>query len=201
MVLSPRSAKKREQILRAAAQLFTQHGYAVSMDNIAEHAQVSKQTVYAHFKTKDELFEVCVMDKCETSKAKVSLEEDERAIDEVLMDFAVGFQNMLLGNEALNIHRIAVSQLETHPELAKAYLKAGPERTTQKLEDYLVGKQQAGVLTKDKSMNHAAIQFMLMIHGQAVYWHHLGSDIGQTEEEQRAYLESCVGLFLQGYQV
>ncbi|WP_241033803.1 TetR/AcrR family transcriptional regulator [Vibrio maerlii] len=199
MVLSPRSAKKREQILQAAGQLFTQHGYATSMDNIAELAQVSKQTVYAHFKTKDELFETCVMDKCETTKAKVGLLEDTREIESVLFDFALGFQNMLLTDEALNIHRTAVSQLESHPDLAKAYLKAGPERTTQMLLDYLQHQQKQGILVAELSMEHAAVQFMLMIHGKAVYWHHLGTDIKQSVEEQRAYLKSSVELFLNGY--
>ncbi len=41
------------------------------MDQIAKLADVSKQTVYSHFKTKDQLFETCIQYRCE-----------QRAIDE-----------------------------------------------------------------------------------------------------------------------
>lgn len=63
-VLTPRSQRKREQILAAASELFMSQGYMTSMDLIAEQAGVSKQTVYSHFKTKDDLFDTCIRAKC-----------------------------------------------------------------------------------------------------------------------------------------
>lgn len=46
----------RERILAAAAELFTAQGInATGMEQIAERAPVSKRTLYAHFRTKDEL--------------------------------------------------------------------------------------------------------------------------------------------------
>ncbi|MGW6318110.1 TetR/AcrR family transcriptional regulator [Streptomyces sp. NPDC055099] len=46
----------RERILAAAAQLFAAQGInATGMEQIAERAPVSKRTLYAHFRTKDEL--------------------------------------------------------------------------------------------------------------------------------------------------
>ncbi len=44
-------------IREAAARLFLQKGYpATSMDDVAAAARVSKQTIYTHFATKEELF-------------------------------------------------------------------------------------------------------------------------------------------------
>ncbi|WP_405502172.1 helix-turn-helix domain-containing protein [Streptomyces anulatus] len=46
----------RERILAAAAELFASQGInATGMEQIAERAPVSKRTLYAHFRTKDEL--------------------------------------------------------------------------------------------------------------------------------------------------
>ncbi len=55
---APRLAKKRNEILEAATQTFSEEGYdAASMDRIAERASASKRTVYNHFDSKEVLFE------------------------------------------------------------------------------------------------------------------------------------------------
>ncbi|MFA0704551.1 TetR/AcrR family transcriptional regulator, partial [Vibrio sp. 10N.222.48.A3] len=43
-----KSEQKRSQILTAASQLFSEHGFKINMDQIAKAANVSKQTVYSH---------------------------------------------------------------------------------------------------------------------------------------------------------
>ena len=52
-----RAADKRAAVLEAAAKVFLDGGYlGASMDQIAELAGVSKQTVYAYFSNKETLF-------------------------------------------------------------------------------------------------------------------------------------------------
>ena len=52
----PRSAR-RQQLLAAAQEVFGAHGYhAAAMDDIAEHAGVSKPVLYQHFPGKLELY-------------------------------------------------------------------------------------------------------------------------------------------------
>ena len=54
-------AEKEAAILRAATSLFYVHGlHAVSMQKIADHAKCSSATVYAHFKSKDDLLGACI---------------------------------------------------------------------------------------------------------------------------------------------
>lgn len=56
---SPRMARdeRRAQVLRIAQELFSTEGYHhVSMDDIAEHAQVSKPVLYRHFPSKLDLY-------------------------------------------------------------------------------------------------------------------------------------------------
>jgi Transcriptional regulator len=48
---------KRDEIAKAAKELFTHFGYkAVSMDSIADRANVAKGTIYLYFKDKEALF-------------------------------------------------------------------------------------------------------------------------------------------------
>ncbi|MBP7665126.1 MAG: TetR/AcrR family transcriptional regulator, partial [Shewanella sp.] len=52
-----RSEQKRQQVLVAAIDLFCRQGFPhTSMDEVAKLAGVSKQTVYSHYGSKDELF-------------------------------------------------------------------------------------------------------------------------------------------------
>jgi TetR/AcrR family transcriptional regulator len=49
--------QRRESILEAAIAVFGQEGYhAITMEKIAEAAELSRATLYLHFKTKDEIF-------------------------------------------------------------------------------------------------------------------------------------------------
>ena len=51
-----RPSSKREQLIRAALELFLKEGFhAVGVDAIAKRANVTKKTLYHHFKSKDEL--------------------------------------------------------------------------------------------------------------------------------------------------
>jgi len=58
MELSSRSQKKVESILLNASRLFVQHGYhKVTMESIAQYANVSKVTLYKYFSDKQVLYE------------------------------------------------------------------------------------------------------------------------------------------------
>ena len=54
---SNRSLRKRRAILEAATEVFLRSGYlGTNMDEIAALSEVSKQTVYKHFASKEALF-------------------------------------------------------------------------------------------------------------------------------------------------
>ena len=49
--------ERRESILRAAIQVYDKEGYhAITMEKIAEEAELGRATLYLYFKTKDEIF-------------------------------------------------------------------------------------------------------------------------------------------------
>ncbi|CZF85992.1 TetR/AcrR family transcriptional regulator [Grimontia marina] len=197
--ISQRKEKKRQQILSAAVELFSKQGYGISMDAIAEHANVSKQTVYAHFSSKDQLFETCIIEKCISAGLELDLEHESRAAHIVLREFGWLFQTMLLGEEARNAFQNTVRQSGTHPEIARIFLEQGPIRNINRISSYLDLLVKRGELPLCDNTDSAAMQLLLMLHGRAVYWALLGFDSGEDAETRRDYVYSCVDLFLRGY--
>ena len=57
----PAGEARREQLLEVALTVFARHGYRkTSMDDIAQAAGVSRQGLYLHFETKEDLFRAAV---------------------------------------------------------------------------------------------------------------------------------------------
>ncbi|WP_407333660.1 TetR/AcrR family transcriptional regulator [Enterovibrio sp. 27052020O] len=197
--LTQRKEQKRKQILKAAIELFSKQGYGISMDVIAEHANVSKQTVYAHFSSKDHLFETCIIDKCMSAGLNWDLESDDRPGHEVLFEYGWLFQNMLLGEEARNTFHNTMRQSDTHPEIAKIFLEQGPKRNIALLSDYLSKLKNSGDLPFCEDTEAAAMQLLLMLHGRSVYWGFFGFDAGEDEATRQTYINKSVEVFLRGY--
>ena len=57
--------RNRQRILKAAAEVFTERGLDVSLDEVARHAGVGVGTVYRRFGTKEELVEALFVDRIE----------------------------------------------------------------------------------------------------------------------------------------
>ncbi|CAM3947068.1 TetR/AcrR family transcriptional regulator [Vibrio neonatus] len=193
-----RREQKQQQILLAAGQLFAEHGYRVSMDAISKAANVSKQTVYAHFGTKDALFETCIQSKCITHRITEGEFNYDLPLQQMLVEFGVRFQNMLLEDGVKQTYRNAISQLETHPDLASLYLESGPKTTIATLSHYLVEKLARESLTLMMPVEDAAMQLLLLFHGRAVYFANLGEDCQESDAQREVYIHRCVELFLKG---
>ncbi|WP_375753669.1 TetR/AcrR family transcriptional regulator [Vibrio sp. HN007] len=187
---------KRKKIIDAATELFGLYGYGASMDSIAKLADVSKQTLYAHFKKKDALFLQCMKEKVLSYQINKLVFDRDLPIEKVLLGFAREFHSTLLKPGALQTYRNAVSQIENHPEFASTYLEHGPEKTLLVMAEYLSDKEKDGTISLGIPCEDAAIQLLLMFHGKTVYWQYLGAENRQTEEQRDNYLKSCVDMFL-----
>ena len=53
-------ARNRAALIKSAQEVFTKRGSEATVEDIAEHAEVSVSTIYAHFETKDDLFKVAI---------------------------------------------------------------------------------------------------------------------------------------------
>ncbi|CAH2599319.1 TetR/AcrR family transcriptional regulator [Rhodovastum atsumiense] len=130
---------KRQQIERAAEALFLAQGYgAVSMDQIARTAGVSKATLYAHFESKERLFASIVAERKRESAVEEALFPDEVSdLPAVLQAIGQRLLRFLLQPPTLAIYRVAIAESGRFPELGRALYEGGPQRFCQRFAAWL----------------------------------------------------------------
>ena len=118
-------------IREAAAGLFLEKGYSgTSMDDIAAAAQVSKQTIYTHFASKQELFEDLVLgnaDRVEGFIAGIELGDD---VEAGLSRLAREYVRFVSRPDVIRLRRLVIAEAGRFPELARAYYERVPARVT-----------------------------------------------------------------------
>ena len=104
----PKDLEKRAAILAAAKHLFPVHGFeGTSMDAIAALANVSKLTVYSHFKDKESLFTEAIREKCmEQMPEELFDVAVDGSIREQLLAIARAFFRLITSEESMSLLRL-----------------------------------------------------------------------------------------------
>lgn len=132
-ILRPSSVRKRQAILGAAEAVFLRDGYqGANMDELAARSGVSKQTIYAHFGSKEALFVALVSSMTALAADEVHDEVPDPATrDELptfLTDYAERQLTAVLTPRILQLRRLVIGEVGRFPELAHALWDAGPTR-------------------------------------------------------------------------
>lgn len=196
----PKDLAKRQAILDAAKRLFVSLGYAsTSMDAVATEAGVSKLTVYSHFNDKETLFSAAVIAKCEEQVPPLFFEwPDGAAIEQVLLNIARGFHQLINSEESVNLHRVIMALGSQDPKLSAIFYEAGPQRMLSGMERLLNKVNQSGALNIDKPRN-AAEHFFCLIKGAANFRLLYGCGAPLGPEAAEAHVQEVVGLFVRAY--
>lgn len=197
----PRSRNriKQQQVLNAATALFTDLGYhATSMARIAQSANVSKQTVYAYFSSKEALFSAAIEQKCDVSGLLDINHLDLSDPKAALLTVAKRFFLMVTSKEALAVHKICAYESKKYPQLSELFYQAGPERLTADVAK-LLAELDARQLINIKAPHIAAVQFLLLMKGEA--WGRVEFNTAKqlSNEEIDKYLSDSVDFFWRGY--
>jgi AcrR family transcriptional regulator len=133
-----RSAQKRRAILRAATGIFLRDGYlGASMDEIAAISEVSKQTVYKHFASKEALFVEIVGSMTTAAGDTVHVGPQEPTTRAALAPFLEAYANrqlaVVLTPRIMQLRRLVIGEVARFPELAKVLYERGPMRAIAQL--------------------------------------------------------------------
>ncbi|HXJ08016.1 MAG TPA: TetR/AcrR family transcriptional regulator [Burkholderiales bacterium] len=139
--------ENRERVLRAATSSFLAHGYGSSVDDIARRAGVAKQTVYAHFPSKDALFKEVAHDL--TRRVLVELESEPKDVRAGLVRFAVAYRERALSAEGIATFRTVMPEVPRFRALAKSMYAASAGEMVRQLAIYLERAMDAGKLRRD----------------------------------------------------
>ncbi|WP_246034123.1 TetR/AcrR family transcriptional regulator [Thalassotalea mangrovi] len=194
-----KSEEKRQQIYDAAAELFCEKGFsATSMDLVAKTAGVSKQTVYSHFGSKDDLFVATISARCEEFISTSTLSPEDSEPYTTLCQYAEHFLALLLSPQALAIHRICINESTSYPHVSRLFYQAGPQRVIAEVRDILAGYKRQDILAIG-DVHTAAIQFLSMIKGEIWMQKEYNIEQPMSIDEVKRYIAASVRHFLRGY--
>ncbi len=195
----PPDQAKKEQIFTTAIDLFARYGYeGTSMDKIAEASSVSKQTVYNHFGSKDELFQASIDRLCKAMGLGPELSDDKRPVEKVLLEVGAGFLTVLTSREAVRLYRLILGTVSQYPAVGRIFYKTGPQTFIAHLAHFLEVRSKAGELNVVDS-KLAAAQFFSLIRGELHMRVALDVRPRPSDPEMESYVKSCVQLFVRGY--
>lgn len=199
-----RTARKHRAILDAAEQMFLRHGYlGTNMDDLAAASQVSKQTVYAHFGSKEALFVELVTTMTDAAASRVHDEvadpADAGELPAFLERYAERQLEVVLTPRLLQLRRLVIGEVGRFPELATALYDRGPKRAIAALATLFARLAERGLLRVDDAAA-AASQFNWLIMGAPLNEAMLLGDAAiPSLAELRRHAASAVAMFLAAY--
>ena len=198
--VSSQSERKHRAIQEASMSVFLRLGYgSASMDLIAAEAKVSKQTIYNHFHSKDELFKAIITDMTATLLAPLAVRDAAKAgPDRLLRSLGRDFLSLMLKPSSIALHRLIVAESARFRELGGDIYAAGAGRLIALLADYLSWETRNGRLAVAEP-ERAAEQFIGMLSGRVQLRALLGvcETLSPAELERR--VDEAVSSFLTLY--
>ena len=192
---------KRDLILKTAHDLFLVQGFeGTSIDQIAEAAGVSRQTIYNNFDSKEALFKA-IAGALADHVVEPLLNEDLQTgdVESTLTDLAERALALMVLPSTLALHRLVVTEAPKFPEVARQIYQSGASRAAQALASYLAHQSARGILAvTDPEL--AAEHFFGMLAGHRQYRALLGvAESGRPSDDTRA--AETVRAFLRAYRV
>ena len=107
------------------------------MDDIAAEARVSKQTIYTHFASKEELFSDLVLANAERVEGFISqirpTLSGSRNVETGLRSLARLYLEFVMRPEVLRLRRLIIGEAGRFPDLARRYYELVPRRVYEAL--------------------------------------------------------------------
>ena len=158
---------RRDAILDVAEEVFVEQGFAAaSMSEIAARLGGSKGTLYNYFKSKDELFEAYVQNRCVLNLDEMyAVGPDGETVRGTLTRIGQAFLRRVLSEENLRHFRLIIAEAERSPEWGRLFYEAGPARGNQRLAQRIAEWAERG-LVDAPDPDLAARHFMGMVQNR-----------------------------------
>ena len=174
--------RKSEAILASAAVLFAERGGAVTMEEIARHAGVSKQTLYNRFPSKSEIARALASRRSDAITAPLRSGGDPET---VLTGFAKAVLDKICSPAKGESMRGVALLAPAAPDLAQAIYDGGPGESLRRLSAWLAEQDRLGLLSVPDP-NIAAEMFTGMTLGHGHLRTFLGIAHPQRDHQARA---------------
>jgi AcrR family transcriptional regulator len=196
--VEPRRERKkaavRAHILATAIELFSQHGIdSVTVDQVADAADIGKGTIYNYFSTKEDIVVAFMMDFETRVQAKVRrLVTSKGSLESILSGF-IRFQ-FQMKKPYHQFVRVFLAQMFLRTEQFIPYMVEMQKTIDPPLDALFRGLQQRGLIRKDVSVPDLILIFKTVHLGLTALWAVEGPPFQFTEKT----LKQEIKLFCQG---
>ena len=197
----PRGERRRREIAAVAEFVFFETGFAdTTMQAIANRAGASKETLYRHFGSKEELFAEVV-----ATRARSFLEDlDERfeqpgTVADVLHALGCRILETMCAKDSVALCRIVIAESPRNPELGELFMRAGPDRVRDRLSEFLAAAASRGELRCPDAGQAARIFLGAVLTNIHLTWLVLQDPPTIPRARMRAYVDEVVAIFMGRY--
>jgi len=184
------------KLQKVAANLFLKHGYdGVSLDRIVELAGGSKSTVYSEFGGKCGLFIRSIENLCrESNESLTRIDYTGLDLEQSLRKLAFHILKLITSKRSVELHRLAIGEAVSCPEVGEAWYQHGPARTTSFIRDLL--QRYSSQLPRTISVDRIAVVFHDALTGDILYRHLAGLAQPLTDAQLRRIARTTVDVVL-----
>lgn len=193
-------ASKGDAIIRAAAELFPKLGFdKTTMDDVAAHAGVTKQTVYSHYQSKEKLFIQLIDALCRRGVSHKPIKGiHTKKFEELLLEVGMNLLTLITSVEGMAVTRLVIAEAGRYPKLARLYYESGSQRIVNLLGEFLEGQNARGVIAIPNPES-AAAYFFALLKGQYFLRMTLGVPPIPSVREQKLHVKEVVAIFMRLY--
>jgi TetR/AcrR family transcriptional regulator of autoinduction and epiphytic fitness len=181
---SRRQRKKeavRSQIIASSIELFSVHGIeGVTVDQIAETADIGKGTIYNYFQTKEDIVVAFIVDFERQVQAELHrFTSSRRRLDAILTDF-IRLQ-FRLKERHHRFTRVFLAQMFLRTEAFLPYMIEIQKVVDPPLESLFRNLQDRGIMRSDLRLEDLILSFKTMVMGLTALWAVEGPPFHATE--------------------
>ena len=204
--LGGRKDRLRAAILSAGQPIFLANGFAgTNMDDVARAAGVSKQTVYAHLQSKEQLF-LAVINAMSGGAgdllAKATSDPThQKSFESYLRDFSRQQLTIVLTPSLTQLRRMVIAEVGRFPELGQMLYDRGPGRSIERLTRAFTHYQSEHQMRRTDARQAASL-FNWLVMGQPVNDAMLlGNAALPSERDISTHADTCVHIFVAAFGV
>ncbi|WP_414463608.1 TetR/AcrR family transcriptional regulator [Hyphomicrobium sp. DY-1] len=192
-------SRKHDAIILAASELFVSRGYdGVSMEVIAEAANVSRQTIYNQFESKEALFRAIIDELVDEFMEPLARASRDANVRETLIAFAEHTLGLLVRRKFVALYRLSLTETDRFPDFCPTVYKAGAQRAQETVAEYLREQAQNGHLELADPFV-AAGHFMALTCRDTELKALFGVESRLSSQEIRRRAKAGVAAFLKAY--
>ena len=193
--------ERRRLVIQAAETVFLSQGYGASgMSDIAQHAGMSKKTLYGLFDSKESLFAAVIAARRETVEPALAAGSacDVPDIVQILCRYLASFVRFVIAPRQIALYRLVIAEAHRAPDLSRAFYREGPEKARAPLAGWLKSLHAEDRLQIPDPDRAAAVLIAMAVADLHMQVMMMGDGASITDDAINRSVAEAVRIFLRG---